>query len=90
MTFHVHDLSVGPIADDAPVVIAVHGITANGMCWPLVADELAGRRPGVRFLAPDLRGRAESAADDDHPGLDVHVADLVALAGEHGLSLIHI
>ena len=28
MTFHVHDLSVGPIADEAPVVIAVHGITA--------------------------------------------------------------
>ncbi len=84
MTFHVHDLSVGPIADDAPVVIAVHGITANGMCWPLVADELARRRPGVRFLAPDLRGRAESPADDDHAGLDVHVADLVALAREHG------
>lgn len=82
MSFHVHDLSVGPIAADAPVVIAVHGITANGLCWPLVAQELAKRRPGVRFLAPDLRGRAESTAADDHAGLSVHVADLVALAAQ--------
>jgi pimeloyl-ACP methyl ester carboxylesterase len=82
MTFYVHDLSVGEVADDAPVVIAVHGITANGLCWPRVADELARRRPGVRFLAPDLRGRADSPAGEEHPGLDAHVADLVGLAGE--------
>ena len=82
MTFYVHDLSVGEVADDAPVVIAVHGITANGLCWPRVADEVARRRPGVRFLAPDLRGRADSPAGEEHPGLDAHVADLVGLTGE--------
>ncbi|MBK8469550.1 MAG: alpha/beta hydrolase [Candidatus Phosphoribacter sp.] len=81
MSLFVHDLSVGEIAPDAPVVIAVHGITANGLCWPRFAAALASRHPGVRVLAPDLRGRAETPAGDDHPGLSAHVADLVELAG---------
>ena len=58
----IHDLSLGSPAADAPVVLAVHGITANGLSWRRVADEL-GRRHGpgaVRFLAPDLRGRGDS------------------------------
>ena len=85
MTLHVHDLSAGEsasVAADAPIIIAVHGITANGLCWPRMADALARRRPGVRVLAPDLRGRAESPAGADHSGLSAHVADLVALAAQ--------
>ena len=58
----VHDLSGGPARHGAPVVLAAHGITANGLMWQPVADELVRRRgPGsVRFLAPDLRGRGAS------------------------------
>lgn len=40
---------------DAPVVVALHGITANALSWGPVARLLAGR---VTLIAPDLRGRA--------------------------------
>ncbi|MEU6476573.1 alpha/beta fold hydrolase [Streptomyces sp. NPDC047017] len=44
-----------PAADPgAPVVLALHGITANGLMWARVAHHLAGR---VTLVAPDLRGR---------------------------------
>ena len=51
----IHDLTVGAAAPDAPEVLAVHGITANGLSWQRVADEVHHRHgPGaVRFLAPD-------------------------------------
>lgn len=29
----IHDLSLGSPPPDAPVVLAVHGITANGLSW---------------------------------------------------------
>ena len=78
----VHDLTAGVAADDAPVVLAVHGITANGLSWQLVADELGRRRgPGaVRVLAPDLRGRASSAGAPGPYGLGTHADDLAAVA----------
>ena len=77
----VHDLTPGPLAPDAPVVLAAHGITGNGLSWQRVADELARRRPGaVRVLAPDLRGRAASRAAAGPYGLAVHADDLAAVA----------
>ena len=50
-------------ADDpgAPLVLAAHGITGNGLTWARVADHLDA---AVEFVAPDLRGRAASAALD--------------------------
>lgn len=82
MSPFVHDLSVGEPAADAPVVILIHGITANALCWPPLVAELARRHGpgGLRILAPDLQGRADSPAAPDHAGLDVHVADMLALA----------
>jgi len=82
----IHDLTVGEPASSAPVVVAVHGITANGLSWQCVADELYRRRgPGsVRFLAPDLRGRANSRAVPGPYGLATHVSDLVAIANAFG------
>lgn len=82
MSVHVHDLTVGSAGPQSPVVLAVHGISGNGRTWLLFAQALAEKLgPGaVRVLAPDLRGRGDSPAQPDHAGLDVHVADLVALA----------
>lgn len=81
----VHDLSTGSVDEDAAVVLAAHGITANGLSWQLVADELGRRRPGrVRVLAPDLRGRAESAAAPGPYGLGMHAEDLAEIAAEAG------
>lgn len=82
----IHDLTVGTPADDAPVVLAVHGITANGLSWRKVADEVDRRHgPGaVRFLAPDLRGRAASASAGGTYGLPTHVEDLSTIASIFG------
>ncbi|MBC3839678.1 alpha/beta hydrolase [Streptacidiphilus sp. 4-A2] len=66
-----------PAADPAaPVVLALHGITANGLCWTRVARQLAGR---VTLLAPDLRGRAGSAAIEGPFGIGAHAGDVAAL-----------
>lgn len=82
----IHDLTVGQPAGDAPVVLAVHGITANGLSWQCVAEELYRRRgPGaVRFLAPDLRGRAASRATGGPYGLATHAQDVLAIADVFG------
>jgi len=82
----IHDLTVGTPDRDAPVVLAVHGITANGLAWQCVADELFRRRgPGaVRFLAPDLRGRGGSRTAPGPYGLRVHADDLAAIADVFG------
>lgn len=74
----VHELAPGN--PQGPTVLAAHGITANALMWQPLADELARRRPEVRFLAPDLRGRADSRDLDGPCGLSVHAADLLAVA----------
>ncbi|GGM83532.1 alpha/beta hydrolase [Terrabacter tumescens] len=82
----IHDISLGSPAADAPVVLAVHGITANGLSWARVAEEV-GRRHGpgaVRFLAPDLRGRGDSRSAPGPYGLGVHVDDLTSIATVFG------
>jgi pimeloyl-ACP methyl ester carboxylesterase len=83
----IHDLSVGEPSPDAPVVLAVHGITANGLSWLCVAEELFRRRgPGsVRFLAPDLRGRACSRGAAGPYGLGTHAGDVLAIADVFGV-----
>lgn len=82
----IHDLSVGDPDPQAPVVLAVHGITANGLSWLCVAEELFRRRgPGsVRFLAPDLRGRACSRYAPGPYGLTTHADDVLAIADVFG------
>jgi pimeloyl-ACP methyl ester carboxylesterase len=82
----IHDLTVGEARDGAPVVIAVHGITANGLSWQRVADEVDRRHgPGaVRFLAPDLRGRGASRDAPGPYGLATHVEDLTSIASVFG------
>lgn len=82
----IHDLSASPAVEGAPVVVAVHGITSNGLSWRRVADEVDRRHgPGsVRFLAPDLRGRGGSAAVPAPYGLKAHVEDLASIASVFG------
>src|SRR6476646_1842770 len=74
----------GPPPDHADaVVLAIHGITANMMAWASVARELARYR--VTMLAPDLRGRGESAALRGPYGFAAHVADLLAMLDHAGV-----
>jgi pimeloyl-ACP methyl ester carboxylesterase len=74
----------GPPPDQADaVVLAIHGITANMMAWRSVAREVA--RVRVSTLAPDLRGRGESAALPGPYGFAAHVADLLAVLDHVGV-----
>ncbi|MEU8511247.1 alpha/beta hydrolase [Kitasatospora sp. NPDC048722] len=66
----------------APTVVAVHGITANGLAWYEVARQLAGR---VTLLAPDLRGRGGSRALAGPYGLARHADDVAELINALGL-----
>ncbi|MFJ3687616.1 alpha/beta fold hydrolase [[Kitasatospora] papulosa] len=65
----------------APVVVALHGITANSLSWGAVARLLAGR---VTLVAPDLRGRAGSSGLPGPYGIAAHADDAAALAGALG------
>ena len=67
---------------DAPVAIAAHGITGNGLSWARVAEMLDGR---VTLLAPDLRGRAGSREAPPPYGIARHADDLAAILGELGI-----
>lgn len=85
-TLAVHDLTPGTARADVPVVLALHGITANGLAWQALADELV-RRHGVgavRLLAPDLRGRAASRGLPGPWGIGVHAEDVQAIASAFG------
>jgi lipase len=75
----------GPAPDRADaVVLAIHGITSNLMVWRSVARHVAdGAR--VSILAPDLRGRGESAALPGPYGIATHVEDMLAVLGHFGV-----
>ena len=72
-------LAVHTFGDGAHIAIALHGITASAMAWPVVARALP---PDWTLLAPDLRGRGASAGLAGPYGLDRHADDICALAQE--------
>ena len=65
------------------LVLAVHGVTASHMAWRAVARELTSEQ-GLCLLAPDLRGRGNSAGLPGPYGLAAHVADLLAVLDDAG------
>lgn len=60
----------------APLVVLIHGITANALAWARVAPTLAGP---FEVVAPDLRGRAGSTALPGPYGIERHAEDVAAL-----------
>lgn len=65
----------GALADpNVPSVLLIHGVTASHLAWPFIAAEL----PGVRVIAPDLRGRGASNELEGAAGMASHARDLVA------------
>lgn len=80
------DLHVGVweprnVAADAPTVLAVHGITASHVAWPLLAQAL----PDVRVIAPDLRGRGRSRDLPAPYGMPSHADDVAAVLEHFGV-----
>lgn len=71
----------GPEDPAAPTVLAVHGVTASHRSFGLLADAL----PGVRVIAPDLRGRGRSNVLPGPYGMPVHADDLAGVLDELAL-----
>ncbi|HYF25784.1 MAG TPA: alpha/beta hydrolase [Baekduia sp.] len=72
---------MGSAVEGAPVVIAMHGITGNSHYWLGVARALDD---GVRFVAPDLRGRGASRDLGGPFGQAAHAADVLAVLDHLG------
>lgn len=71
-------------ADDAPTILAVHGITSSHLAWMQFARAL----PSHRIIAPDLRGRAKSAGLPGPWGMGTHADDVLAVADAFGLTKV--
>ncbi|MEO7109676.1 MAG: alpha/beta hydrolase [Polyangiaceae bacterium] len=76
-------------AANAPVILAIHGITGSHRAWPYVADALLQ----FRIIAPDLRGRGRSNALPGPFGMKQHAEDCAAaldsLGVDHALVIGH-
>ena len=70
-----------------PVVVGVHGITANHLNFALIGKELEGR---ARVVAPDVRGRGRSSELPGPYGVTEYAEDLVSLADHLGLERIRL
>jgi lipase len=58
----------------APVVLAVHGVTANHLAW-----QFLGALDRFTVLAPDLRGRGRSGSLVGASSMEQHADDLLAV-----------
>lgn len=64
-----------PEGEPTHTALLVHGVTSSHLAWPFLADRL----PGVRLLAPDLRGRGASHAVQGPAGMAVHADDMAMI-----------
>jgi lipase len=80
-SLHVGVAGAPPGTADVPVVLAVHGITGSHRTWAPAARHLG---EAVTLLAPDLRGRGQSAGLGGPYGMRAHVDDLIAVLDHVG------
>lgn len=71
----------GTASSVAPTILAVHGVTSSHLAWADLAEAL----PGIRIVAPDLRGRGRSNAITGAAGMAAHADDLAAVCAVLGL-----
>jgi lipase len=75
-------LHVGLWGTGDPVVLGSHGITGSHVSLQALADQLG---EGVRFVAPDHRGRGRSRSVTGPWSMRAHAADLVAVLDHLGI-----
>lgn len=75
-------LRVALWGDKGPVVLCLHGITANHTEFQWLAEQLGD----CRLIAPDLRGRGRSNAITGPWGMAAHAADVVAVMDHLGIA----
>ena len=59
-----------------PIIVMLHGITDNGLCWARVAQEFEA---DYDIVMPDARGHGLSEAAHDGYAPDQHASDVRAL-----------
>lgn len=74
-------------AEDAPLVLCLHGLSSNARAWDFLGERIAGL--GRRAVALDLRGRALSPATAE-TGLGAHAADVHAAANALGAEVFDV
>ena len=80
---HVGVAGAPPGSAGAAVVVLVHGITGSHRAWAPVVRRLEN---DLTILAPDLRGRGDSAGLPGPYSMAAHAEDLVALLDHTGSS----
>jgi len=80
-SLHVAVAGAPPGTPGVPIVLAAHGITGSHPTWAPVARHLGD---AVTLLAPDLRGRGQSAGLGGPFGMAAHAGDLVAVLDHVG------
>jgi lipase len=67
LRLHLHEWGAG-----STTIVCLHGVTAHGGHF----GPLAGRLPGFRVIAPDLRGHGRSGWEPPW-GIETHLADVL-------------
>lgn len=74
---------LGSVAPEAPVALAIHGITSSSRSWLAIGKALDDR---AALIAVDLRGRSRSNQLPGPFGIDAHVRDMVAVLDHFGIA----
>src|SRR5579859_4792450 len=67
-------------------VLALHGVSSQRRLW----NWLRAADPGLGLVAPDLRGRGDSAEVAGPSSMSRHAADMVAVLDRLGLAAVHV
>lgn len=70
-----------PDGEPVGTALLIHGVTSSHLAWPFVVERL----PGIRIIAPDLRGRGASNGISGPAGMAVHADDLAAVLDAVGV-----
>lgn len=79
------NIQIGEWPGDGPVVLCVHGLTANQRCFEMIAGGMNG---ACRVLAMDLRGRGLSDKPATGYSLEHHCRDMEAALADMGLARV--
>jgi len=78
-------IQVGEWPGAGAPILCLHGLTANLICYEIIADALKGTH---RVLAMDLRGRGLSDKPETGYSLETHCRDIKAVLKDLGLAKI--
>ena len=70
-------LAVETFTSDTEPVLAIHGISSQRRLW----NWLRAAEPGLSLIAPDLRGRGDSAGIQGISSIGRHAAAIMTMAG---------